>query len=264
MVDQVRTASGQQAHPWAINNRINEDDAPPGWNYTIALDLFSRIWDLRRPVLLEKTPSQWLRIKSMVEGVRDAMSQQAIQMPFFARAGVRTLNVHAVLMWRPWCLCAISSHARRYEVTGAKTNDSTQWAQAEFVRLNRGLVERHQALTKRLRVPTLILSYADVIWRPARSASRLETFLPALFPLNASFVPRLGDEIFRGNQFKVKGSIDTYASKLPAPQTIGLDLETGFCAVNALNGRYNPSHLLPTDAERAEAASYADYLSALS
>jgi hypothetical protein len=195
-------------HKWAANRRIDEDVGEPGWNYTTALHEWSKYWPLERHVLLEKTPSQWLRIKDTVAGLGAAPLP-----PAFVRLGVDSLLIKVLLMWRPWCLANLSSHAVRSQ----KLN-YTSWAVRELVVLNSGFVARHQALHAS-GVPLLVVSYSDLLFRFKDTASRIERFLPSLGNLSDSFVPVLGRDIFAGNNWKVQGTVASYAKHVAAQRS---------------------------------------------
>ena len=203
--DNVLCSGESCRYEWARNRAINEDVRDPGWNYTTALREWSNYWPLDRHVLLEKTPSQWLRIKDTVKGLRAAPLPQR-----FVQLGVRRLTIKVVLMWRPWCLALLSSTARK-----SQSKNYTRWAIDELVHLNSAFAARHRALTA-AGVPCLVISYSDLLFRFDDTARRLKGFLPCLGKLNNSFVPVLGRDIFPGNQWKVRGSVASFSLKWQA------------------------------------------------
>lgn len=203
--DNVLCSGESCRYEWARNRVINEDVRDPGWNYTTALREWSNYWPLDRHVLLEKTPSQWLRIKDTVKGLRAAPLPQR-----FVQLGVRRLTIKVVLMWRPWCLALLSSTARK-----SQSKNYTRWAIDELVHLNSAFAARHRALTA-AGVPCLVISYSDLLFRFDDTARRLKGFLPCLGKLNNSFVPVLGRDIFPGNQWKVRGSVASFSLKWQA------------------------------------------------
>ena len=102
----------------------------------------------------------------------------------------------------------------------------------------------------------LVLSYADLLWRQERTLARLHEFIPELGHdrLSASFVPRLDHDVFKGNHWKVHGSLKGFARKL-RPERFGYNVSSCRC-------RDRPSGL--REDEQREAASYVEYLWRLS
>ena len=187
-------------HSWAKNLRIDEDVGDPGWNYTTALREWSYYWPLDRHVLLEKTPSQWLRIRDTVRGLGAApLPRKLVQL------GVHSLEIKVLLMWRPWCLASLSSNA----VSSQKKN-YTSWAVEELVHLNSGRVARHRAL-RESGAPLLVIAYSDLLFRFNDTARRIENFLPCLGELSNWFVPVNGRDILVGNKWKAQGTVASYA-----------------------------------------------------
>ena len=174
-----------------------------------ALATLSQYWQLERPVLLIKGGAgdgEWSDILR-VEGNPLPMS-----MP---HAGIQTLTSAYVFMWRPWCMAVISSHARE-----EATFDSRNWAQLELE------ITEYQVLTHQgLQVardsarppPTLVVSYADLLWEPERTRQRLMSFLPCVGPIDFGYVPKVGVDIFEGNLWNLTGSVMMYREDyLPA------------------------------------------------
>ena len=225
----VRGASAEssECHAWAKSEEAKDEDLVPSqWNYSIALDAWSQYWDLSRPVLLEKTPAQWKRIKSMVKGVQTtALPTRMID------AGIRSLDVKAIFLWRPWCLHNISSHAQ--QEIGANGLDA--FLALEHMH-NVKLAQRQRVLGEKMGVDVLTISLADLMWRPEETIARVEGFLPELGSLDINYEPQLGVDVFSGNHWKLTASIVNFGVENP-PETMGYDLATGEC-LDDLEGRF--------------------------
>ena len=154
--------------------------------------------------------------------------------------GILALHSAYVLMWRPWCMAHLSSHAR---AAGAPT--SVTWQRHELVELE-GHVVIHRELTRRGK-RVLVLSYADLLWDGSRTLRRLEAFLPCAGKLSRSFLPRQGVDVF-GNDWKVKKNVQTYSVEHSSEDS-GFDVRLGRCTDLNL---YDP--LMPMERARAEAA----------
>ena len=63
--------------------------------------------------------------------------------------------------------------------------------------------------------PVLVVSYADLLWRQQRTLARLRFPARLQNDLSPSFVPRLDHDVFKGNHWKVHGSLE--ASRTTAP-----------------------------------------------
>lgn len=134
--------------------------------------------------------------------------------------GILALHSAYVLMWRPWCMAHLSSHAR---AAGAPT--SVTWQRHELVELE-GHVVIHRELTRRGK-RVLVLSYADLLWDGSRTLRRLEAFLPCAGKLSRSFLPRQGVDVF-GNDWKVKKNVQTYSVEHSSEDS-GFDVRLGRC-----------------------------------
>lgn len=220
-----------------------ENQLRDGWNYSRALELWSEVWDLRRPVLLEKTPNQFLTAETLVTELSSSPLPESM-----VRMSIRALDLRLVIMWRPWCLSVLSSHAR-----DEMAYDYYVWAHNEFIKRNARHAHHHRFLTtlgtpawssdfgaaspnarlvsSRL-YPTLVVSFADLLWRPQYTLQRLESFMPELGTLNAGYVPRLNIDYFPENRLKVHGTVQAYGEAHPPP-TLGYDPEARECIANS-------------------------------
>ena len=179
----------------------HEDGTGRAWDYSTLLRLYSQFWDLSKPLLLEKTPNQYMRTATMLS----ALSQAALPLRMLDK-GVRVLKRAYVLMWRPFCLWQLSSHAHE---AGAPTK--SDWLEDE-IRTLEHLVADHRLLIL-ADEPILVVSYADVLWQPESVVSQLEDFLPCAGRLDADFVPQMGVDIFEGNHWKAVGTVRQYGAQ---------------------------------------------------
>lgn len=200
-----------------------------------ALKQWSSVWDLTRPVLFNKFG------KAVDAGrlVRKTGSQDFIAAavkedmpPKMLAAGVTSLRLSIVQMWRPLCLANLSSHFRHLP-----------FLSKEAARIADG-ARSHRAF-RAAGVNVVLVSYADLLWRPRAVLQRLRSpdFLPGglLDGINLEFVPRRGRDIFAGNQWKVHETLINYAAAHPAA-SLGYNLERRSCsnttATAALSAAY--------------------------
>jgi hypothetical protein len=173
---------------------------PPSWHYPIILEVLSRFWDLRRPVLLIKL-------------LKDPMMRMTTApLPLrMVEAGIRRLAPFVVQMWWPPCLLPLS---RRFVAAYADPPRVEQ-------RIHERLAARHREL-RAAGVPVLLVSYADLLWRPNRTLARLKAFVPcgALRGITTDFEPVLGRDVFPGNHWKVQGTVLGFARAHP-PRSLG-------------------------------------------
>ena len=103
-------------------------------------------------------------------------------------AGVTSLRLSIVQVWRPLCLANLSSHFIRM------VNEEGEHAAVEFDAnwIEKG-VYAHRAF-REAGVNVLLLSYADLLWRPDVVLQRLRSFLPGelLHGVHFDFEPKLG------------------------------------------------------------------------
>jgi len=208
---------------WAANVKYDEDVMSTGWDYTIAMERWSDLWDMTRPIFFEKTPSQWVRILTMVEGIRAAPLP-----PRMVAAGIRKLDIKAIMMWRPWCMSTgeLSSHAE-YNIE--------QCGQRGYLRveheLNRRLAAKHRELTTRLGVRVLVVSYADLLWQTDSTLERMQDFLPEVGTLDMNYAPVDGVDVWPLNQWKAVGDSKEFGKSHP-PSAFEYDTATNSCPVD--------------------------------
>lgn len=218
--------------------------------FSTALDAWSAVWDLRRSVLLlkyEAHNASPLKL-ALQEGSTDFIAKAPLPSKMRA-AGVSSLRLNVIEMWRPSCLANISHH--RYNLHNK-----------EVVLINE--TEKHESQAKSYRglrsagVNVLLLSYADVLWRTPAVLQRLRSFLPGgtLAGIRADFQPILGRDFFPGNKWKVDGTIESYAKAHP-PSRFGYDVQRRECKATSTSQALRDSHAGSQEAEaflRAESA----------
>lgn len=214
-----------------------------GWNFTLALELFSRYWDLDRPILLEKTPRQML----VVEEARAAFRGAQLPARFFHR-GIVQLRLAYVMMWRPICLHVLSSLATKH----VNSSSGKRVGKLELQYLEKQ-VEDHRYLTG-VGESVLVINLADLMWRGDRTLGRLQGFLPCGGPLDLDFVPRLGVDIFEGNMWKAPLSVRAFGRNTEPRGCCGYDLERRSCGGADNQANLFAVHLGPGLQKQAETA----------
>ena len=253
-----KTLDCDKSISWAEPEYIDEDRFDPEWNYTTALDVWSQYWNLSRPVLLEKTPSQWKRIKTMADGIMKAPLPKRMH-----EAGIKSLEIRGILMWRPWCIYSVSQHARE----SIETMGMAAYLRKEH-RTNRKLAAKHRYLTEKLGLKVLVISFGDLMWRREETVLRLQEFLPQLGKLDTDFEARLGIDVFEGNLWKSSGPLSAFAAAR-TPERNHFDVTNGWCDKAQLEHYHMTSawHDLGsvwTDEEAQSSLAAADYLNAVS
>ena len=161
--------------------------------------------------------------------------------PSVAAAGIRRLRWGVLMGYRPYCLWPLSSHDAEnrlaflnatgggggYEGGASRDDDDASgltiaaaacpvsvWTLRllDEVRSLEAFVSEHRMHVASHR-PVLVLSFADLLWRPAEAVRSLLGFAPCLRSLNLSYVPRRGVDVFAENLFKVRGSIATFGAR---------------------------------------------------
>ena len=233
-----------------------------------AVATWSRIWDLRAPVLLEKTPS-WI---SDVPLLHDALVTYSGPWP------LRAVRPVYAIMWKPLCLASLSSHFRHNvgvangssllcargdkkvggskEICEAILNDDKRLCDWEAVegsgmctgRICSPLTELQKEVdkleetvhivtwAKRVGARTIIISYADLLWKPNVVSKQLEKLLPCIASngFDSKWRPKLGKDIFKKNTFKVDGSVYSYGQLHP-PRSMCYDVKTNRCMTGILS-----------------------------
>jgi hypothetical protein len=180
------------------------------WSFSKMLKLYSKVWNLSKPILLDKTPlTLWYSAKKENRAIHKGPIPSAL-----AHRGVNNVRLAYVLMWRPFCLGQLSSHWNRTII-----HESTR------VKM---LVESHKYLLQR-GDPVLVVNYGDLLWSPSYTKGRLQHFLPCLGDLDFNYVPKLGEDIFPENQWKQDGSVLEFGATIDPEECCGYDVETKRC-----------------------------------
>mmetsp|Transcript_8326 Transcript_8326/g.18183 ORF Transcript_8326/g.18183 Transcript_8326/m.18183 type:complete len:364 (-) Transcript_8326:84-1175(-) len=165
------------------------------------LKTFSKHWNLEKPVLLDKK-TKWMSLainedRPLVE----ATPPQAMQ-----SMGIRSLQTAYVIMYKPICLWSLS-----HFVVDHIKNKPRVHARRELDELEEQ-VQLHKYLRSEGR-PVVVVNYADLVWNSDFTKKRLESFLPCLGSLDMDYVPKLGVDVFPGNNMKVSTGVKTYGQQ---------------------------------------------------
>jgi hypothetical protein len=181
---------------------------PDEWNWDHALDIFAQTWDLSRRVLFMKSPNELARgATSIYEKV------QAAALPAkFQEYGIKSIELAYVLVWRPICLCKLSSHCS---------------SQKKELRSLEDIVQAHSFFMSRNQ-RVLLVSYADLLWRPNHSLNRISANIGELGKLDPEFVPKEDKDIYPGNQWKAVGSLASFGRKIN-PKELQYSVEDASC-----------------------------------
>ena len=180
---------------WAFNGSSPEYDS-----YPERLRAYGRVWDLSRPVLVDKCPGPTYRaLPLVVEALRHYQPQML--------PGVASLSQAYIVMWAPWCVwrlfgSAVTSTSPEGESVRIPEHEIAEHA----LRANEKIFSKHLFLLHE-GAPTLLLSYADLLWRTEHTVERLLRFMPCIGGLDPDFAPRLGVDVFVDNSWKVHGSV---------------------------------------------------------
>lgn len=194
------------------------------WDWSIALDVFSETWNISRPILMDKTPNYIQNIRHTHESIKAAKLPEK-----FKAEGISTLKLQYILLWRPVCLARLSKHFNQAE------------DEERELRMFEQSVQAHKYLVQNASV--IVVSIADLMWRPTSTALRLQTYLPNVETLDPEFVPQLGTDVFESNRWKADGSVAEFGRSVD-PGTIGYSVVDASCREGVsgfvhLNGEQN-------------------------
>eukprot|EP00448_Togula_jolla_P005988 CAMPEP_0170612268 /NCGR_PEP_ID=MMETSP0224-20130122/23634_1 /TAXON_ID=285029 /ORGANISM="Togula jolla, Strain CCCM 725" /LENGTH=338 /DNA_ID=CAMNT_0010937763 /DNA_START=59 /DNA_END=1075 /DNA_ORIENTATION=+ len=211
-------------HNWQCEGApIMSDEA--GWsdkiekwqNWQQPLAHFSHYWDLSRPVFLEKTPNLIWAVEETYKNL------SSVKMPpLMHSAGIKGLELAFIITWRPPCLASLSSHSYDWLAHGTDV-----WIDHEIEEYTR-LVRAHQYLTE-LGVPTLVINIADTLWRQDVTLTRVKKFLPCAQGLDFDYLPEMGEDVFKGNRWKLESSLAAYGKSLDPTDCCGYDVRKTEC-----------------------------------
>lgn len=161
-----------------------------------ATDTWAQYWDLSRPLLLKKSMVELLR-NSVVETHRMYLNMVAHGLPQrMQNASIDGLRFAYVALWRPLCLSKMSS----------PVDVPTMVEQLQHLS---NIVHR---LRKENGARVLVINYGSLVWDLENTKKRVERFLPEVGLLDTQFEPRINIDILPSNEWKVKGSMSSYAS----------------------------------------------------
>jgi hypothetical protein len=93
--------------------------------------------------------------------------------------------------------------------------------------MQRFVIRRHRFLLSS-GSPTILLSYADLLWRTEETSTRILTFIPCMRHLDPTYVPTLGTDYVPSNHWKAHGSTAAYGAAHP-PAEVGFSLRERRC-----------------------------------
>lgn len=211
-----------------------EIDSVKNWDFETMLTLYSGVWDLQKPVFLEKNPVQIMEFETADVGVRDASLPTGLR-----DLGVKKLGLIYIVMWRPYCLSKLSKEF-------LKNPDQKKMEALEITYLKQQ-VDAHKYLTGQGE-PVLVVNFADLIWQSTYTEERLNKFVPCLGTVDLDYLPVLGKDIFEGNGWKAQGTPREFGAAVEPKECCDYDLKTNSC-----HGSLPSEHL-------DEYKKYTDYL----
>lgn len=207
------------------------------WNYTTMLGTLGKCWDLDKQVLFQKFMLPDCRHAEENRGGEQECQQYAMQ-EFHDRISTAALpsNMQSfsisrvqnayLLLWRPLCMTALSSHA----VTEIRNGGKLALAEREALALQE-TVMMHKYLNEKSSV--LLMSLASLVWETDRNRWRLQKFLPCVGQLDMEYIPQLDRDIFRQNWFKAQGSVKDFGIKVK-PDKIKYNVRRRECTDTSL------------------------------
>mmetsp|Transcript_94313 Transcript_94313/g.148363 ORF Transcript_94313/g.148363 Transcript_94313/m.148363 type:complete len:390 (+) Transcript_94313:60-1229(+) len=172
-------------------------------------------WNMARPVLMDKLfPDE----KGYTEAIQYELQND---MPtVFADMGINNVKRAYIIMWTPLCVrkLAKSPLNPRFGKSGAESEVGTL---EQLKELHTSLLDSNKKV--------IVISYADLLWRPKETAARLVKFLPCAKGFDGSFVPEKGVDVFNGNLWHVHGSTSTYGEKHDSAECCGYNIEKRVC-----------------------------------
>jgi len=190
------------------------------WSYHQMLNIFGRHWDLHRRVLMDKAPMHVDDLTQTFEGAVKANFHLPVR---FNQMRISHISPAYVLIWRPSCLWRLSANARNsYVSVGGHS-----FAYGEMRRYEE-LVQAHEYLTY-VSAPVAVVNLGDVLWSSKRTVRRLEKFAPCLGKLDDDYLPRIGRDLVRENNWRADGSVRVFGSSVD-PNSLGYNVKKGTCS----------------------------------
>ena len=201
---------------WAMQERGNFGAGGPGWNYSYMLELYGIAWNIKQPVLADKSPSHNF---GQLEEMYDGLQRLANAPPL---PGVRYFDLAYIFMWRTWCMVALSSHAT--DDGGRRGGPFDAEAITNELETH---VKNHRLLLER-RARVLVISFERLLWAPASVSAAVSRFLPCAGAFDANYFFDKGTRAARarmtplGNNWKVQSSVAEYGRQRNCTQCCGL------------------------------------------
>jgi len=204
------------------------------WNYTQVLGALSNCWDLEKKVFFKKfmlgnhcpTPKPGdtedeNHCRSRAVGEFAHRVQEAELPSSLLLAGVKEIEVIHVFMWRPLCL----AHLSRYSQSMMDKGQGVKLTQIEIIAFKE-MVIAHKKM-KKAGHKVMVINLGSLIWEPMRSKARIERMMPCIGEVDMDFVPLLGRDIVKENEFKASGSVKEYGEKIDPSEFY--DVMSGQC-----------------------------------
>eukprot|EP00401_Gymnodinium_catenatum_P013989 CAMPEP_0117623440 /NCGR_PEP_ID=MMETSP0784-20121206/88648_1 /TAXON_ID=39447 /ORGANISM="" /LENGTH=498 /DNA_ID=CAMNT_0005427391 /DNA_START=35 /DNA_END=1532 /DNA_ORIENTATION=+ len=184
------------------------------------LSRFATYWDLRRPVLLEKTPERMQG--NFLEQELSALL--TAPMPdLMKKNGIERIQPAYLILWRPACLAKLSSHTQDW----VKESSRAHLARMELRILEHQMhIHRH---LHNLSIPVLVVNLGNLMWDSQSEIDRIKDFLPCAGPLDPAFVPKLGKDMYKENSWKARGSLDDFARSIDPKSCCEYDVAQRRC-----------------------------------
>ena len=153
-------AATRMEHRWVTPDRLS---------FAMYAEFLSRQWNLKKKVLVCKF------CKNKHEQRLSLSTAPTWKLPTsMERAGITAVMHVTVILWRPLCLCELSSHAPKVE----DVNRSREYLKNQIV-----MLEGYQQLAiwgQHGGRPTLVCSMSWLVWNRTLLIERIGTFLPQL------------------------------------------------------------------------------------
>ena len=168
------------------------------------LDEHSLHWDLDKPLFIDKLfPNEPGYTKLVDLAFKDEVPSN------MKRHGIRHLDQAHLFVWTP--LCSMALHSSVFHRLIGNANNALKVRSWKDELLTLQIMQQQHETFLQNNVPVLVINYSDLLFNEERTLRRLESFLPCADHLSTDFVPQLGVHIFEGNEWKVRGSIRSYA-----------------------------------------------------
>ena len=183
------------------------------------LDLLGPKWNLTRPILHDNLFPREPGYTELWESLK-----RREMVPRMAEVGIRKILPAYVFMWSPLCIMSLQKRSFR----SLEGPYARRFLQKEIWNLQL-MKQQHEALIQSS-TPTLVVSYADLLFREEYALGRINTFLPCAGGVHADYLPQLNVDVFPGNRWKVRGTVHDFSKDLDPVQCCGYDIHNSRCA----------------------------------